>query len=91
MCHAVEPATRLVTAGKPKLSIYAAQLDCYNCYLTPYAHVAMQLINNTTAALEQRTIVWLQYGTACNSSAGTPWFWRHSPATAAQHKCTVTI
>ena len=30
----------------------AAQLDCYNFYLKPYVHVAMQLINNTNAALE---------------------------------------
>lgn len=38
----------------PKLSTHAAavQLDCCNLYLTPYVEMAMQVINNATAAVE---------------------------------------
>ena len=40
------PAKRLFTYA------VAAQLDCCNLYLTPYVHMATQVISDTTAAVE---------------------------------------
>lgn len=60
----------VVCTPASKLSSYAvaAQLDCFKLHLTPYVHMAMQVINNVTAAVEQQTLVWLQRDTACDSS-----------------------